>query len=109
MAQNSLSALSVTGRAVIVTLIARRSRHFAGARFLKRGVNDQVGGERQVSMFHMSNEMLAHTLRAMLLMKWNRNRLSATLRQGRRWTGRTLPRLSNIVDPFLCRGTSVCY
>ena len=25
-----------------MTLIARRSRYFAGARFLKRGVNDQV-------------------------------------------------------------------
>ncbi|KAM0793180.1 hypothetical protein ACM66B_000653 [Microbotryomycetes sp. NB124-2] len=33
--------LSVFGRTVYVTLIARRSRHFAGARFLKRGVNDQ--------------------------------------------------------------------
>lgn len=28
-------------RNLIMTLIARRSRHFAGARFLKRGVNDQ--------------------------------------------------------------------
>ncbi|KAK4705453.1 phosphatidylinositol 3,5-bisphosphate 5-phosphatase, partial [Phenoliferia sp. Uapishka_3] len=33
--------LSVFGRPVYITLIARRSRHFAGARFLKRGVNDQ--------------------------------------------------------------------
>lgn len=29
------------GRKIVLTLIARRSRHFAGARFLKRGVNDQ--------------------------------------------------------------------
>lgn len=34
--------ISVFGRSVVVTLIARRSRHFAGARFLKRGVNDKV-------------------------------------------------------------------
>ena len=34
--------LAVFGRTVYVTLIARRSRHFAGARFLRRGVNDQV-------------------------------------------------------------------
>lgn len=34
--------LSVYGRIVYVTLVARRSRHFAGARFLKRGVNDEV-------------------------------------------------------------------
>jgi hypothetical protein len=34
--------LTVLGRVVFVTLIARRSRHFAGARYLKRGVNDEV-------------------------------------------------------------------
>ncbi|CAO3590022.1 unnamed protein product [Absidia cylindrospora] len=33
--------ISVFGRNILVTLIARRSRHFAGARFLKRGVNDK--------------------------------------------------------------------
>jgi phosphatidylinositol 3,5-bisphosphate 5-phosphatase len=33
--------LSVFGHEVFVTLIARRSRHFAGARYLKRGVNDK--------------------------------------------------------------------
>ncbi|KAG1054130.1 hypothetical protein G6F43_003834 [Rhizopus delemar] len=33
--------ISVFGRNVLVTLIARRSRYFAGARFLKRGVNDK--------------------------------------------------------------------
>ncbi|CAG8636589.1 13566_t:CDS:10, partial [Dentiscutata heterogama] len=35
------SKISIFGRNVFVTLIARRSRYFAGARFLKRGVNDQ--------------------------------------------------------------------
>lgn len=34
--------LTVLGRVVYVTLIARRSRHYAGARYLKRGVNDEV-------------------------------------------------------------------
>lgn len=34
--------LCVVGRVVHVTLIARRSRHYAGARYLKRGVNDEV-------------------------------------------------------------------
>jgi hypothetical protein len=37
-----LAEVSVFGRSVFVTLIARRSRYFAGARFLKRGVNDEV-------------------------------------------------------------------
>ncbi|OZJ05306.1 hypothetical protein BZG36_01584 [Bifiguratus adelaidae] len=33
--------ISVFGRNIFLTLIARRSRYFAGARFLKRGANDQ--------------------------------------------------------------------
>ncbi|KXS17766.1 hypothetical protein M427DRAFT_96707 [Gonapodya prolifera JEL478] len=33
--------ISVYGRNIFVTLIARRSRHYAGVRFLKRGVSDQ--------------------------------------------------------------------
>lgn len=36
------SALSIYGRTVYITVIARRSRYFAGARFLKRGANDLV-------------------------------------------------------------------
>lgn len=42
LAPSRAAELSVFGRIVYITLIARRSRHFAGARFLKRGVNDQV-------------------------------------------------------------------
>ncbi|EAA32532.3 hypothetical protein GE21DRAFT_6287 [Neurospora crassa] len=34
------AAISIYGRTVHVTVIARRSRFFAGARFLKRGAND---------------------------------------------------------------------
>ncbi|KAJ4837545.1 suppressor of actin mutation [Turnera subulata] len=33
--------LSVSGREFILTLIARRSRHYAGTRYLKRGVNEK--------------------------------------------------------------------
>lgn len=40
---HSLLELTVLGRVIFVTLIARRSRHFAGARYLKRGVNGEVG------------------------------------------------------------------
>ena len=36
------TALSIYGRTVYITVIARRSRFFAGARFLKRGANDLV-------------------------------------------------------------------
>ncbi|KAF1362993.1 polyphosphoinositide phosphatase [Lizonia empirigonia] len=34
------SSLDVFGRRIYITIIARRSRNFAGARFLKRGTND---------------------------------------------------------------------
>jgi len=34
------AALSIYGRSAYITIIARRSRFFAGARFLKRGAND---------------------------------------------------------------------
>jgi hypothetical protein len=37
-----VTELTVLGRVIFITLIARRSRHFAGARYLKRGVNDEV-------------------------------------------------------------------
>lgn len=34
--------ICVYGRPIYVTLIARRSKEFAGTRFLKRGANDEV-------------------------------------------------------------------
>lgn len=42
LAHNGRKELTVLGRVIFVTLIARRSRHYAGARYLKRGVNDEV-------------------------------------------------------------------
>ncbi|RFU73965.1 sac1 domain [Trichoderma arundinaceum] len=39
-AANWDKALSIYGRTAHITVIARRSRYFAGARFLKRGAND---------------------------------------------------------------------
>ena len=33
--------LSVFGRTLTLTVVARRSKHFAGTRYRKRGVNDQ--------------------------------------------------------------------
>ncbi|KAG9290856.1 hypothetical protein G9A89_011005 [Geosiphon pyriformis] len=63
------SKISIYGRNIFVTLIARRSRYFAGARFLKRGVNDkgyvandveteQVVSEMSTTSFHMSGDRL---------------------------------------------------
>lgn len=60
---NVFLAVSVYGRSAHITVIARRSRHFAGARFLKRGANDlgyvandveteQIVAESQTTSFH---------------------------------------------------------
>ena len=38
----TLVEISIYGRSIYVTLIARRSRKYAGTRFLKRGMNDEV-------------------------------------------------------------------
>ncbi|KAK5117359.1 hypothetical protein LTR62_005976 [Meristemomyces frigidus] len=57
------TSLDVFGRSVYITVIGRRSRHFAGARFLKRGVNDlgyvandveteQIVAEKVTTSFH---------------------------------------------------------
>ncbi|KAL9039408.1 MAG: hypothetical protein Q9214_004890, partial [Letrouitia sp. 1 TL-2023] len=56
-------ALSLYGRKIYITVIARRSRFFAGARFLKRGANDlgyvandveteQIVSEMRTTSFH---------------------------------------------------------
>ena len=36
--------LAVFGQTLTITLVARRSRHFAGTRYQKRGVNHEVSG-----------------------------------------------------------------
>ena len=57
------SSLDIFGRSVYITIIARRSRFFAGARFLKRGANDlgyvandveteQIVSEMRTTSFH---------------------------------------------------------
>jgi len=57
------AALDIFGRSVYITIIGRRSRFFAGARFLKRGVNDlgyvandveteQIVAEKLTTSFH---------------------------------------------------------
>ncbi|CAG8541334.1 8999_t:CDS:10 [Ambispora leptoticha] len=63
------SKISIFGRNIFVTLIARRSRYFAGARFLKRGVNDQgyvandveteqIVSDMSTTSFHFSGTQL---------------------------------------------------
>ncbi|KAL7276473.1 phosphatidylinositol-3,5-bisphosphate 5-phosphatase [Rhizina undulata] len=52
------STLSVYGRVVYITIIARRSRYFAGARFLKRGANDLGYVANDVETEQIVSEML---------------------------------------------------
>ncbi|OAX85161.1 hypothetical protein ACJ72_00463 [Emergomyces africanus] len=52
------SMISVYGRLVYVTIIARRSRYFAGARFLKRGANDLGYVANDVETEQIVSEML---------------------------------------------------
>ncbi|KAG9036353.1 phosphatidylinositol-3,5-bisphosphate 5-phosphatase [Tulasnella sp. JGI-2019a] len=48
--------LSVLGRMIYVTVIARRSRHFAGARYLKRGVNEEGNVANEVETEQIVHE-----------------------------------------------------
>jgi len=56
---NAPLELTVLGRVVFVTLIARRSRHYAGARYLTRGLNEEVGKSYwiiSISLKHLSGK-----------------------------------------------------
>ncbi|KAF8626659.1 hypothetical protein AX15_004750 [Amanita polypyramis BW_CC] len=50
--------LTVLGRVVFIALIARRSRHFAGARYLTRGVNDEGNVANEVETEQIVSEAL---------------------------------------------------
>ena len=69
--------LTVLGRVIFVTLIARRSRHFAGARYLKRGVNSEVN-----SLFFLNRMVTSSSIsRVTLQMKWKQNKSYLRLSQ----------------------------
>ncbi|GCE99896.1 phosphatidylinositol-3,5-bisphosphate 5-phosphatase [Zygosaccharomyces mellis] len=50
--------VSVLGKSIYITLIARRSHHFAGARFLKRGVNNQGYVANEVETEQITADMV---------------------------------------------------
>ncbi|KAI9797998.1 MAG: hypothetical protein M1825_005661 [Sarcosagium campestre] len=58
------ATLSVYGRTVYITIIARRSRFFAGARFLKRGANDLGFVANDVETEQIVSEMLTTSFHA---------------------------------------------
>ncbi|KAK4941771.1 phosphatidylinositol-3,5-bisphosphate 5-phosphatase [Elasticomyces elasticus] len=105
------SALSIYwGRVVYVTIIARRSRFFAGARFLKRGANDlghvandveteQIVSEMSTSSFHAPGPVLFANNK---YTSYVQHRGSIPLHWTQEATGVT-PKPSihlNVVDPF---------
>ena len=58
------AALDIFSRAVYITIIGRRSRFFAGARFLKRGVNDQGYVANDVETEQIVSEKLTTSFHA---------------------------------------------
>jgi hypothetical protein len=58
------SSLDIFGRRVYITIIARRSRYFAGARFLKRGTNDLGYVANDVESEQILSEALTTSLHA---------------------------------------------
>ncbi|PSK53085.1 Polyphosphoinositide phosphatase [Elsinoe australis] len=58
------SSINVFGRSIYVTIIGRRSRYFAGARFLKRGTNDLGHVANDVETEQIVSEMLTTSFHA---------------------------------------------
>ncbi|PNS18640.1 Polyphosphoinositide phosphatase [Sphaceloma murrayae] len=58
------STINVFGRSIYVTIIGRRSRFFAGARFLKRGTNDLGYVANDVETEQIVSEMLTTSFHA---------------------------------------------
>ncbi|THW23828.1 hypothetical protein D6C93_00569 [Aureobasidium pullulans] len=58
------SSLDVFGRSIYITIIGRRSRFFAGARFLKRGANDLGYVANDVETEQIVSEMLTTSFHA---------------------------------------------
>jgi hypothetical protein len=58
------AALNIYGRTVYITIIARRSRYFAGARFLKRGANDLGYVANDVETEQIVSEVLTTSFHA---------------------------------------------
>ncbi|KAF2129315.1 hypothetical protein P153DRAFT_396600 [Dothidotthia symphoricarpi CBS 119687] len=58
------ASLDVLGRKIFITILARRSRHFAGARFLKRGTNDEGYVANDVESEQIVSEALTTSFHA---------------------------------------------
>lgn len=52
------ASISIYGRKIYITIIARRSHHFAGARFLKRGVNTSGNVANEIETEQIVSDVL---------------------------------------------------
>ncbi|KAF9913605.1 phosphatidylinositol-3,5-bisphosphate 5-phosphatase, partial [Lobosporangium transversale] len=103
------SKLSILGRNVFITLIARRSRYFAGARFLKRGVNDRGYVANDVETEQIVSEMSVTSFYAAGALSANPNHTSFVQHRGSiplYWTQDSTnmtpkPAIAlNVIDPY---------
>ena len=72
---HSTTECSVFGRIITLTLIARRSRYFAGTRYRKRGLNDKGHTANDVEteqVVHMNDRYTSHVqVRASIPLFWS--------------------------------------
>ncbi|VEU20782.1 DEKNAAC101669 [Brettanomyces naardenensis] len=104
--------ISIFDAEVYVTLIARRSHHFAGARFFKRGVNDSGNVANEVETEQIVSDMLTTCFHDPGAGFFNNSRFTAFVQHRGSiplsWSQATAPNIRmtkppielNVIDPF---------
>ncbi len=104
--------LSIFGSDVYITLIARRSHHFAGARFFKRGVNDSGNVANEVETEQIVSDMLTSSFHDPKAGFFNNPRYTSFVQHRGSiplsWSQATVPNIRmtkppielNVIDPF---------
>ncbi|AET37775.1 phosphatidylinositol-3,5-bisphosphate 5-phosphatase Ecym_2016 [Eremothecium cymbalariae DBVPG len=69
--------ISLEGKSIFVTLLARRSHHFAGARFLKRGVNNHGYVANEVETEQIVSDMVLTSFHAPGAMYYDNDRYTS--------------------------------
>lgn len=104
--------LSIFGSDVYITLIARRSHHFAGARFFKRGVNDSGNVANEVETEQIVSDMLTSSFHDPKAGFFNNPRYTSFVQHRGSiplsWSQATAPNIRmtkppielNVIDPF---------
>ncbi|QPG75892.1 phosphatidylinositol-3,5-bisphosphate 5-phosphatase [Brettanomyces nanus] len=104
--------ISIFDAEVYVTLIARRSHHFAGARFFKRGVNDSGNVANEVETEQIVTDMLTSSFHDPAAGFFNNPRYTSFVQHRGSiplsWSQATAPNIRmtkppielNVIDPF---------